>query len=51
MIPLALGITLDFFIVLKKVTDSPVVSITSSALTLATFLGLWFAYQMVRSSR
>ena len=51
MIPLALGITLDFFIVLEKVTDSPVVSITSSALMLATFLGLWFAYPLARSSR
>ena len=49
MIPLALGITLDFFIVVQKVTNTPVVSITSSVLVLATFFGLWFAYPLKRS--
>jgi hypothetical protein len=44
MIPLALGVTGSFFVVVEKVTHSGAISTASSALLLALFFGLWFGY-------
>lgn len=44
MIPLALGIATDFFVVVKKVTDSSSVAWSFAGVTLAIFFGLWFVF-------
>ena len=51
MIPLALGITADFYIVMRKVTDSISLSITIAALLLIAFYALWFGYTLYRRAR
>jgi hypothetical protein len=43
-VPLALGITGDYYIVIQKVTNSHGLSLVSSLIMLALFLGLWFGY-------
>ena len=48
MIPLALGITGDFYVVAQKITGSDAFSITISLLMLALFYGLWFGYTLYR---
>ena len=47
MIPLALGIVIDFYVVLNKVTHAPGVSIGIATAVLALFYGLWFAYPLL----
>jgi hypothetical protein len=42
MIPLALGICGDFYVVLRKVTDSEVPSIIAAGVMLLFFYGMWF---------
>jgi hypothetical protein len=44
MIPLALAIGLDFFIVLDKVTKSSMLAVSVTGLVLAFFFGCWFGY-------
>ncbi|HEX8178714.1 MAG TPA: DUF6328 family protein [Pyrinomonadaceae bacterium] len=44
MIPLALGVTGSFYIVLRKVTEHAKLSAALAALLLAAFYGLWFGY-------
>jgi hypothetical protein len=44
MIPLALGVTGSFFVVLDKVTHSGALAAASSAVLLLLFFGLWFGY-------
>lgn len=51
MIPLALGISGDLFVVVRKVTESSVISITSAATALLLFYGLWFGYTLYRRSQ
>jgi DMSO reductase anchor subunit len=51
MIPLALGICGDLFVVVRKVTESATAAITASALALLFFYGLWFGYTIYRRSR
>ncbi|MFL6208879.1 MAG: DUF6328 family protein [Pyrinomonadaceae bacterium] len=46
MIPLALGVTGDFYVVLRKVTDQTALSAILAALLLAAFYGLWFGYTL-----
>src|SRR5205085_7774406 len=48
MLPLALGITADFYIVIRKVTDSVSLSVIVAALLLIAFYGLWFGYTLYR---
>jgi amino acid permease len=48
MIPLALGITGDFYVVARKVTKSDGLSIALSALALLIFFGLWFGYTLYK---
>ena len=51
MVPLALGICGDFFVVLRKVSGSVEFSIISSAIMLAIFYGLWFGYSLLQRKR
>ena len=52
MVPLAVGITGDFYVVMRKVTDSVTLAATSAAVLLAISYGLWFGYTLyLRSSR
>lgn len=44
MIPLALGVTGSFFVVLDKVTHAATLSGAAAALLLALFFGFWFGY-------
>ena len=44
MVPLALGIGFDFYIVLDKVTKSSPLAMGVTALVLAFFFGCWFGY-------
>lgn len=48
LVPLALGITGDFYVVARKVTDSRVVSIGLAVLALAVLYGLWFGLTLAR---
>jgi Family of unknown function (DUF6328) len=44
MAPLALGITGDFYVVMRKATRSVALAATSAAALLAASYGLWFSY-------
>jgi hypothetical protein len=46
MIPLALGITGDFYVVARKITQSDAFAIGLAALALCIFYGLWFGYTL-----
>jgi cytochrome bd-type quinol oxidase subunit 2 len=48
MIPLALGIAGDFYVVARKITESEGLSDGLSALALLVFYGLWFGYTLYR---
>jgi hypothetical protein len=48
MVPLALGITGDFFVVARKITEAEGLSIGLAALALLIFYGLWFGYTLYR---
>ena len=50
MIPLALGICGDLFVVVRKVTGSATVALISAAAALLFFYGLWFGYTIYRRS-
>jgi hypothetical protein len=52
MVPLALGITGDFYVVARKITESGGLAIGLAALALLIFYGLWFGFTLyVRQSR
>jgi Family of unknown function (DUF6328) len=46
MIPLALGVSGDFYLVAQKITDSGGLSIGLAALALLIFYGLWFGFTL-----
>lgn len=46
MIPLALGVTGDFYVVARKITESEGLSAGLAALALLTFYGLWFGFTL-----
>jgi hypothetical protein len=48
MIPLAMGMSGDFFVIIMKITQSMPLAIAGSSLTLLVFLGLWFGYTLLR---
>jgi len=48
MLPLALGITGDFYVVARKVTESDGLSMALAGLALLTFYGLWFGFTFYR---
>jgi DMSO reductase anchor subunit len=51
MIPLALGITGDFYVVLRKVTNHTLLSAAIAALLLVAFYALWFGYTLYLRQR
>ncbi len=51
MIPLAWSVCGDFFVVLWKVTEHLVLSVTISSMTLMFFYGAWFGYTLYRRRR
>ena len=51
MVPLALGLAGDFYVVLAKVLDSPGVSIALAGVSLVFFFGLWFGLTLAIRSR
>jgi hypothetical protein len=48
MVPLAMGIALDFFVVVEKVTKSTGFAAASGVAMLLLFLALWFGYALVK---
>ncbi|HEX8139034.1 MAG TPA: DUF6328 family protein [Pyrinomonadaceae bacterium] len=51
MIPLALGMSGDLFVVVRKITESTVAAVVSAIVMLLFFYGLWFGYTLYRRSR
>jgi hypothetical protein len=51
MVPLALGIAGDFYIVLAKVLDSPGVAVGLAVVSLLVFFGLWFGLTLAVRTR
>jgi Family of unknown function (DUF6328) len=51
MIPLALGMCGDLFVVVRKITESALAGIISASVMLLFFYGLWFGYTLYRRSR
>jgi hypothetical protein len=51
MVPLALGIAGDLFVVIRKVTGSPAYAATAAILMLMFFYGLWFGFTFYRRGR
>jgi Family of unknown function (DUF6328) len=48
MIPLALGMCGDLFVVIRKITESAIAAITGASVMLIFFYGLWFGYTLYR---
>jgi hypothetical protein len=48
MIPLALGLCADFYVVVQKVTQSHAASVSAAAVLLLFFYGLWFGFTLYR---
>jgi hypothetical protein len=44
MVPLAIGISLDFFVVTRKIVGSFAAGVTGGVSALAVFFGMWFGY-------
>lgn len=51
MLPLAMGISGDFFVIIMKITRDLAIAIPSTVVTLLVFLGLWFGYTFLRRQR
>jgi hypothetical protein len=51
MITLPIGICGDFYVVMRKVTETMSVSAASSLIVLAVFYGLWFGFTIYRKSK
>ena len=51
MVPLALGICGDFFVVVRKVTESSPFAVTLAATMLLFFYGLWFGFTFYRRNQ
>jgi hypothetical protein len=51
MIPLALGMCGDLFVVVRKITESSVAAILGASLMLVFFYGLWFGYTLYERGR
>jgi hypothetical protein len=51
MVPFPLGISGDFYVVLRKVTGSDMFAIITSAAMLIFFYGLWFGYTAYRRKK
>lgn len=51
LVPLALGLAGDVYVVVRKVTDSQLVSVVSALVTLALFWELWFGLTLYRRTQ
>jgi len=51
LVPLALGLSGDVYVVVRKVTDSQLVSIVSALVILAVFWELWFGLTLYRRTQ
>lgn len=51
MATLALGIIVNFYVVVKKVTTSIPLALSSAIIMLVLFYGFWFGYTLVRRQR
>ena len=51
MVPLALGIAGDFYLVLEKVLDAPMLAIGLAGVSLVFFFGLWFGLTLAMRAR
>jgi hypothetical protein len=51
MLPLALGICGDLYVVARKVTDSVTFAATAAAVMLLFFYGLWYGFTLYRRSQ
>ncbi|HWW77013.1 MAG TPA: DUF6328 family protein, partial [Pyrinomonadaceae bacterium] len=51
LVPLALGLAGDVYVVVQKVTDSQLVSVVSALVTLAIFWELWFGLTLYRRTQ
>ena len=51
MVPLALGVAGDFFVVVRKITESTTSAALAAVVSLLFFYGLWFGFTIYRRSR
>jgi DMSO reductase anchor subunit len=51
LVPLALGLCGDFYVVVEKVTESQLVSVVSTLVVLAVFWELWFGLTLYRRTQ
>lgn len=51
MIPLALGVSGDLFVVVRKITESTTSAIASAVVSLLFFYGLWFGFTVYRRNQ
>lgn len=51
LVPLALGLAGDVYVVVQKVTESPLVSVVSALVVLAIFWELWFGLTLYRRTQ
>jgi hypothetical protein len=51
MIPLALGISGDLFVVVRKITESTASALAAAIVSLVFFYGLWFGFTLYRRNR
>jgi DMSO reductase anchor subunit len=51
MVPLALGLSGDLFVVVRRVTESATSAVASAVVSLLFFYGLWFGFTLYRRSR
>ena len=51
MIPLALGISGDLFVIVRKITGSATSAIAAAIVSLVFFYGLWFGFSLYRRNR
>ena len=51
LLPLALGLSGEFYVVIRKVGDAETPAIATMLVVLALFLGLWFAYPLAARAR
>jgi Family of unknown function (DUF6328) len=51
MIPLALGVSGDLFVVVRKITESSASAIASMVVSLLFFYGLWFGFTVYRRNQ
>jgi cytochrome bd-type quinol oxidase subunit 2 len=51
MVPLALGVAGDFYVVVRKITESATSAVAAALVSLLFFYGLWFGLTLYRRGR